>query len=217
MAAPQRPRGRFLLLVLVLLGRDLGYRCPTAMATVGYFAKARSYARDVANPFQSGVHSLCSRSGNFLYGAAQLPGPGKRKRAAAPASGQRPGGRGAGAWANRLRPNRSWPRNTSPTWPASPVWPPKSSTSGAPISNRSIEVNRGTAQRCCRSASPWFRPEGLIGSVTAVSTHLATVTLLDDPASPWACGSWARGWSVPPWARARVTRSRSRTSTSARR
>ena len=68
MAAPRRPRGRFLLLVLVLLGVTL-ITLSDRTSTQQIFNKVRSYAADVANPFQSGVHSALQPVGNFLYGA----------------------------------------------------------------------------------------------------------------------------------------------------
>jgi hypothetical protein len=55
-AAPRRPRGRFLLLVLVLLGVTL-ITLSDRNSSEGIFNQVRTYARDVANPFQTGVHS----------------------------------------------------------------------------------------------------------------------------------------------------------------
>ena len=68
MAAPHRPRGGFLLLVLVLVGVTL-VTISDRNGNSGIFARARTYAREVADPFQSGVHSLLQPVGNFLYGA----------------------------------------------------------------------------------------------------------------------------------------------------
>jgi rod shape-determining protein MreC len=57
-----------LLLVLVLLGVTL-VTLSDRSGNGGVFAKARSYARQIANPVQSGVHSALQPVGDFIYGA----------------------------------------------------------------------------------------------------------------------------------------------------
>ena len=57
------------MLVLVLLGVTF-VTLSQRSGNSGVFAKARAYANDVANPFQSAVHSALEPVGNFLYGAA---------------------------------------------------------------------------------------------------------------------------------------------------
>ena len=87
MAAPHRPRGGFLLLVLVLLGVTL-VTMSDRNGNSGIFARARPYARDIADPFQSGVHSVLQPVGNFLYGALDYQDLGKTEPVAAPAGGR---------------------------------------------------------------------------------------------------------------------------------
>ena len=87
MAAPRRPRGRFLLLVLVLLGVTL-VTLSRPKRQQGRFRSSALYAREIANPFQSGVHSLLQPVGDFIYGALNYQVFGKAKPVAAPTGGR---------------------------------------------------------------------------------------------------------------------------------
>ena len=178
MAAPRRPRGGFLLLVWCCSGVTL-VTLSDRSGNSGVFAQARSYARDVANPFQSGVHSALQPVGNFLYGALNYQALEKQNQslrqqvaddqaAAVQAMGeQAQADTGAGPGGPRLpggHPERGG----------------ASHRIGAANFEQSIEINRGSANGVS-VGQPVVSAGGLIGSVTSVSSHLATVTLLDDP------------------------------------
>ncbi len=124
----------------------------------GIFARARSYARDVANPFQSGVHSLLQPVGNFLYGALNYQALEKQNQllrqqvaddqaAAVQAMGEQ-------AQAAQVLAQEDLPYLAAiPSVAAQVV------DLGAANFEQTIELDR-VRPTVFRSANPWFRPEG---------------------------------------------------------
>ena len=178
MAAPRRPRGRFLLLVLVLLGVTL-ITLSDRNSSEGIFNKVRSYARDVANPFQSGVHSALEPVGNFLYGAANYGTLQKENEvlrqelSSEQTSFVQAEGQLAQSQQVLSQEHLSY-LGKIPSVAGEVV------DIGSANFEQSVEVNCGSSSGVT-VGQPVVSAGGLIGSVTSVSTRLATVTLLDDP------------------------------------
>jgi rod shape-determining protein MreC len=177
-AAPRRPRGRFLLLVLVLLGVTL-ITLSDRNSSEGIFNKVRSYARDVANPFQSGVHSALQPIGNFLYGAAnygtlQKENEVLRQELSSETSTFVQAESQLAESQQVLSQEHLSYLDKIPSVAAQVI------DIGSANFEQSIELNCG-ASSGVTVGQPVVSAGGLIGSVTSVSTHLATVTLLDDP------------------------------------
>jgi rod shape-determining protein MreC len=177
-AAPRRPRGRFLLLVLVLLGVTL-ITLSDRNSSEGIFNQVRSYARDVANPFQSGVHSALEPIGNFLYGAAnygtlQKENEVLRQELSSETSTFVQAESELAESQQVLSQEHLSYLDKIPSVAAQVI------DIGSANFEQSIELNCG-ASSGVSIGQPVVSAGGLIGSVTSVSTHLATVTLLDDP------------------------------------
>ncbi len=178
MAAPRRPRGRFLLLVLVLFGVTL-VTVSDRSGNAGIFGRARSYARDIADPFQSGVHSLLQPVGNFLYGALNYKSLERQNQllrqqvaddqaAAVQALGEQD------------RAAQVLAQQNLPYLDAIPSLAAQVVDLGSANFEQTIELDRGSANGLS-VGQPVVSAGGLIGTVTSVSSQLATVTLLDDP------------------------------------
>jgi rod shape-determining protein MreC len=177
-APPRRPRGRFLLLVLVLLGVTL-ITLSDRTSSQQIFNKIRSYAADVANPFQSGVHSALQPVGNFIYGAENYGTLQKEYRQLSQqfASEQNLYVQAESELAQSqqvLAQEHLSYLAKIPSVAAGVI------DVGSANFEQSIEINRGAASGVALG-QPVISAGGLIGNVTSVSNHLATVTLLDDP------------------------------------
>jgi rod shape-determining protein MreC len=177
-AAPRRPRGRFLLLVLVLLGVTL-ITLSDRTSTQHVFNKIRSYAADIANPFQSGVHSALEPIGNFLYGAENYGALQKEYKQLSQdlASEQNLYVQAE----SQLEQSQAVLAQEHLTYLAKiPSVAAQVVEIGSANFEQSIEINRGSGTGLV-VGQPVVAAGGLIGSVTSVSNHLATVTLVDDP------------------------------------
>jgi rod shape-determining protein MreC len=177
-AAPRRPRGRFLLLVLVLLGVTL-ITLSDRTSTQHVFNKIRSYAADIANPFQSGVHSALEPIGNFLYGAENYGALQKEYKQLSQdlASEQNLYVQAE----SQLEQSQAVLAQEHLTYLAKiPSVAAQVVEIGSANFEQSIEINRGSGAGLV-DGQPVVAAGGLIGSVTSVSNHLATVTLVDDP------------------------------------
>jgi rod shape-determining protein MreC len=177
-AAPRRPRGRFLLLVLVLLGVTL-ITLSDRTSSQQIFNKIRSYARDVANPFQSDVHSALEPVGNFLYGAANYGSLQKenetlRQDLAAEQNMYVQAESQLEQSQQVLAQEHLTYLGNIPSVAAQVI------DVGSANFEQSLEINRGASSGIV-VGQPVVSAGGLLGSVTSVSAHLATVTLLDDP------------------------------------
>lgn len=178
MAAPPRPRGRFLLLVLVLLGVTL-VTLSDRSGNGGIFAKARSYARQIADPVQSGVHSALQPVGDFIYGAINykaLERENERLRQqVANAQTTQVQAQAAQEQAQQVLSQEGLSYVAGiPSEAAEVVG------LGSANFEQSVELDRGSAEGLV-VGQPVVAAGGLIGDITSVSAHLATVTLLDDP------------------------------------
>ena len=178
MAAPRRPRGRFLLLVLVLLGVTL-VTLSDRSGSQGIFTRLRSYARDVANPFQSGVHSALQPVGNFLYGAANYGTLQKEnellRRDLASEQTML-----VQAESDLEQSEQVLAQEHLDYLAKIPSVAAQVIDIGSANFEQSIEINRGSTSGIA-VGQPVVSAGGLTGSVSAVSPRLATVTLLDDP------------------------------------
>ncbi len=177
-AAARRPRARFLLLLLVLLGVTLVTLSDRA-STAHYFDKARSVAREVANPVQSAVHSALQPVGDFIYGALHYHAAEAQIRAlqqevaALQAAPVVAAAEEAEAQQVLGLEHLTYLSNI-PSVAAEVV------QLGSANFEETVEINRGSAEGVA-VGEPVVSAGGLVGSVSAVSSHLATVTLLDDP------------------------------------
>lgn len=180
MAGSRRPRGRFLLLLLVLLGLTL-VTLSERSSTSHYFNKVRSLARQVANPFQSGVHAALQPVGDFIYGALQyrsLEAQNRQLRLELRS--------GATAYAESLSAEQQAAQVLSqehlPFVPNIPSVAAEVVQVGSSNFEETVQIDRGSANGVA-VGQPVVSAGGLVGSVSLVSAHLATVTLIDDPTS----------------------------------
>jgi rod shape-determining protein MreC len=179
-AAPRHTRSRFLLLVLLLLGVTF-VTLSERNGGQGVFNKARTYAQDVANPFQSAVHSALQPVGNFLYGAANY---GKLEKENQFLRQQLAQAQTATIGAESLQQESQQVLAQEhldylgdiPSVAAQVI------DVGSANFEQTIEVNRGSTDGIA-VGQPVVSGGGLAGKVSSVSAHLATVTLLDDPSS----------------------------------
>ncbi len=167
-----------MLLVLVLVGVTL-VTISDRNGNSGIFARARTYARDVANPFQSGVHSALQPVGNFLYGALNYKALEKqnqllRQQVAADQ------GAAVQAMSEQAQAAQVLAQENLPYLTAIPSVAAQVVDLGAANFEQTVELDRGSADGLSLG-QPVVSAGGLIGSITAVSSHLSTVTLLDDP------------------------------------
>jgi rod shape-determining protein MreC len=177
-AAPRRPRGRFVLLVLVLLGVTL-ITLSDRTSTQQIFNKVRSYAADVANPFQSGVHSALQPIGNFLYGAENY---GTLQKEYKQLSQDLASEQNLYVQAeSQLEQSQAVLAQEHLSYLAKiPSVAAQVIDIGSANFEQSVEINRGSTAGLV-VGQPVVAAGGLIGSVTSVSDHLASVTLVDDP------------------------------------
>ena len=177
---PRRPRGRLLLLVLVLLSVTF-VTLSDRSGNGGVFAKARSYARDVANPFQSAVHSALEPVGNFLYGAAHY-GQVEQEYQALRRQVAQDQATAVQAAALEQEAQQVLDQQHLDFVGSIPTVAAQVVDLGSANFEQSVEVNRGTSSGVA-VGEPVVTAGGLVGRVTAVSSRLATVTLIDDPSS----------------------------------
>lgn len=178
MVSPRRPRGRFLLLVLLLLGVTL-VTLSDRSGNGGIFGKARSYAREVANPFQSAVHSALQPVGDFIYGALDYRSLERQNQLLRQevATGQAAAVEAAATLEQAeqvMAQEHLGYLGRIPSIAAQVV------DLASANFEQSVEINEGAADGVA-VGQPVVAAGGLIGSVSSVSSHLATVTLLDDP------------------------------------
>ena len=178
MAAPRRPRSRLVLVVVVLLGVSL-ITLSARSGGSGVFNRVRAYARDIANPFQSGVHSALEPVGNFLYGALHY---GSLERENQILRRELIGAQVANvqAAAEDAEAGQVLAQEHLDYIAAIPSIAAQVIDLGSANFEQTVEVNRGSDSGVALG-EPVVSSGGLVGSVTAVSSHLATVTLLDDP------------------------------------
>jgi len=179
-AAPRHTRSRFLLLVLLLLGVTF-VTLSERSGSQGIFNKARTYAQDVANPFQSAVHSALQPVGNFIYGAANY---GKLEKENQFLRQELAQAQTATIGAESLQQESEQVLSQEhlgylgniPSVAAQVI------DVGSANFEQTIEINRGSSDGIA-VGQPVVSGGGLTGKVSSVSAHLATVTLLDDPSS----------------------------------
>lgn len=178
MVSPRRPRGRFLLLVLLLLGVTL-VTLSDRSGNGGIFGKARSYAREVANPFQSAVHSALQPVGDFIYGALDYRSLERQNQLLRQevATGQ---AAAVEAAATLQQAEQVMAQEHLGYLGRIPSIAAQVVDLASANFEQSVEINEGAADGVA-VGQPVVAAGGLIGSVSSVSSHLATVTLLDDP------------------------------------
>jgi rod shape-determining protein MreC len=179
-AAPRHPRSRFLLLVLLLLGVTF-VTLSDRSGSQGIFNKARSYARDVANPVQSAVHSALQPVGNFLHGATNYGKLEKEnqylRQELAQAQTATVGAESLLEQSEQVLAQEHLDYlGNIPSVAAQVI------DVGSANFEQTIEINRGASSGVV-VGQPVVSGGGLIGKVSSLSAHLATVTLLDDPSS----------------------------------
>jgi rod shape-determining protein MreC len=179
-AAPRQHRTRFLLLVLVLLGLTF-VTLSDRSGSEGFFNKVRSYARDVANPLQSGVHSALQPVGNFLYGASNYGQLEKENQLLRQELAQEQ--TAAVRAESMLEQSEQVLAQEHLTYLGNiPSVAAQVIDLGSANFEQSIEINRGETAGIT-AGQPVVSGGGLIGKVSSASANLATVTLLDDPSS----------------------------------
>lgn len=173
-----RPRGRFLLLVLVLLGVTLvtlsdrsGHR--------GIFQEARSYTRQIVVPLQDAVHSALQPVGDFIYGALKYQQLERQdqflREQLLDAQASQVAAQAEQAEAETVLGEQHLSYLAGiPSIAAEVVG------TGNANFEQTIELNRGTDDGVV-VGEPVVASGGLVGAVSAVSSRVATVTLLDDP------------------------------------
>jgi len=177
-AASRRQNNRFVLVVLVLLGVTL-VTLSTRSSDQGIFNKVRGYAREVADPFQSALHSALEPVGNFLYGAFKYRSLEQenqllRQELAAAQTAQ------VQAASEQAQAQQVLDQAHLDYLGAVPTVPAQVVGLGSANFEQTVEVNRGSDNGVA-VGEPVVSAGGLVGSVSAVSAHLSTVTLLDDP------------------------------------
>ena len=180
MAGSRRPRGRFLLLLLVLLGLTF-VTLSDRSSTAHYFNRARSLANQVANPFQSGVHAALQPIGDFIYGALkyrslEAQNQKLREELGSAQSAYVQANAEEGEADQVLSQDHLTFISNIPSIAAQVV------EVGAANFEQTVEINRGSANGVA-VGQPVVAAGGLVGSVSSVSSHLATITLIDDPTS----------------------------------
>ncbi|HMK96360.1 MAG TPA: rod shape-determining protein MreC [Acidimicrobiales bacterium] len=173
-----RPRGRFLLLVLVLLGVTL-VTLSDRSGQSGIFQKARSYARQVVNPLQSAVHSALQPVGDFIEGAVkyhELESQNQDLRQQL-LNAQ---GTEVAAEAEQNEAEAVLGQQQLSYLAGIPSIAAEVVATGSANFEQTIEINRGSDSGVT-VGQPVVSAGGLVGSVSAVSGRIATVTLLDDP------------------------------------
>jgi rod shape-determining protein MreC len=180
LAGSRRPRGRFLLLLLVLLGVTFVTLSEKA-GTSRYFDKARTLAREVASPFQSAVHSALQPVGDFIYGAFQyrsLEAQNQKLREELAADQAAP----VQAAAEQQQAEQVLAEEHLSYLSGIPSVAAQVVDVGSANFEDTVELDRGSSSGLV-VGQPVLSAGGLVGSVSSVSAHLATVTLIDDPTS----------------------------------
>jgi rod shape-determining protein MreC len=165
-------------LLLVLVGVTL-VTVSDRSGNSGIFARARSYAREIAHPFQSGVHSLLQPVGDFLYGALNYQVLQRQNQLLRQqvADDQAAAVQAAG---EQARAAQVLAQENLVYLAAIPSVAAQVVDLGSANFEQTVELDRGSANGLS-VGEPVVSAGGLIGSITSVSSHLATVTLLDDP------------------------------------
>ena len=145
------------------------------------FDKARTYAQDVANPFQSAVHSALQPVGNFLYGAANYGKLEKENQLLRQDLAQAQTAT-IGAESLQEQSEQVLAQQHLDYLGDIPSVAAQVIDVGSANFEQSIEINRGSTDGIA-VGQPVVSGGGLTGKVSSVSSHLATVTLLDDPSS----------------------------------
>jgi rod shape-determining protein MreC len=166
------------LLVLVLLGVTF-VTVSDRSGNHGIFAKARTYANDVANPFQSAVHSALEPVGNFLYGAGHYGSLEKQNELLRQelANDQTDV---VQALSEQAESDQVLAQEHLDYLAGIPTVAAQVVDIGSANFEESIEINRGSASGIVLG-QPVVSGGGLIGKVISVSASLATVDLIDDP------------------------------------
>jgi rod shape-determining protein MreC len=167
-----------LLLVLVLLGVTLVTLSDRA-GTGGIFTKARSYAKQVVNPLQSGAHSLLQPVGDFMYGALnyhtlERENQSLRRQLVSAQVAE------VAAEAEQKEAEQVLGQQHLSYLAGIPSVAAEVVGTGSANFEQTIEINRGSGSGVV-VGQPVVSSGGLIGSVSAASPRVATVTLLDDP------------------------------------
>lgn len=168
------------MLVLVLLGVTF-VTLSEENGNSGVFAKARNYAHDVANPFQSAVHSALEPVGNFLYGATHY-GQLEAQNAALRREVASDQNLAVASAAAEQEAEQVLSQQHLDFVGSIPSVAAQVVDLGSANFEQSVEINRGSDNGIA-IGQPVVTEGGLVGRVTAVSAHLATVTLIDDPSS----------------------------------
>jgi cell shape-determining protein MreC len=177
-AASRPTNNRFVLLVLVLLAVTL-VTLSARSGGQGIFNKVRGYARDVAHPFQSAAHAALEPVGNFLYGAFNYRSMEQenqllRRELAAAQTAQ------AQADSEQAQAQQVLAQAHLDYLGAVPTVAAQVVGLGSANFEQTVEINRGSVNGVA-VGEPVVSAGGLVGSVSAVTAHLSTVTLLDDP------------------------------------
>lgn len=166
------------MLVLVLVGVTF-VTLSDRNGNGGFFAKARTDAREVANPVQSAVHSVLQPVGNFLYGATHY-GELEKQEALLRQDLASVAAKSVQAQAAQSQADQVLAQQHLDFVGSIPTVAAQVIDLGSSNFEQSIEVNRGSSSGLA-IGQPVVSAGGLVGTVSSVSAHLATVTLLDDP------------------------------------
>ena len=167
-----------MLLVLVLLGVTL-VTLSERSGNGGIFSKARSYAKQAVDPLQSDVHSALQPVGNFIYGALDYRSLEKQNEYLRQQLSDAQAGE-VTAQAEQEQAEQVLSQEHLDYLAAIPTVAAQVVQIGSSNFEQSIEVDRGSDNGLV-AGQPVAASGGLIGSVTAVSARVATITLLDDP------------------------------------
>ncbi|MCL6091786.1 MAG: rod shape-determining protein MreC [Actinobacteria bacterium] len=150
-------------------------------STAHYFDRARSLAREVAHPFQSGVHTALQPVGDFIYGALQY-----RSLEAQNRELRQELERAQNTYAQALSAEQEAAQVLAEEHLSFVANIPSVAAEvvqvGSSNYEETVEIDRGSANGVA-VGQPVVSAGGLVGSVTLVSAHLATVTLVNDPTS----------------------------------
>ena len=165
-------------MLLVLLGVTFVTLSDRA-STARYFNKARSLAREVSNPVQSALHSALQPVGDFIYGAVEyrsLEAQNQQLRRQLASAQSAP----IAAAAEQEAAEQVLGLQHLPYLSSIPSVVAQVVDLGSANFEQAIEIDRGSANGIAVN-QPVVSSGGLVGTVSAVSAHLATVTLIDDP------------------------------------
>jgi rod shape-determining protein MreC len=167
-----------LLLFLLLLGVTL-ITMSDRSGKGGVFSKVRSVAAAVASPLQSGARSLLQPVGNFIYGVFDY---GSLERENERLRQQVVSDQATVVQAESEEEQAQQVLAEEGLGYLAKVPSAAAQVVGTGSANfeQSVEIDRGSANGIV-IGQPVVSSGGLVGTVSEVSGHLATVTLLDDP------------------------------------